>query len=510
MRTFLLTLPKIGSHLFMRDSSHTGTHATPLAKQAEHMLPRRERAQWRPLFLVPTLVFLGIVSAAVGSLGAPLLPTIVVVDHVSLGDSQWALTISLLIGAVATPVLGRLSDGRWRKQVILGAVLAVFIGCVLAALPAGFVPLLLGRGLQGVGLGLVPLTIAIARDALPTKQAGSAIALLGVTTAVGIGVGYPVAGIITQYLGLDATFGFGAIISGLAFVLALIILPASSDHPTHRVDVVGTILLSASVTGLLIVLAEGQSWGWESTLLLTVALISLVLLVGWVWYELRTPHPLVDLRLLRHRSVLAANSTILLVGIGIYPLLSLVVRFVQTPPSTGYGFGASVIIAGTMLVPFSLASFVASKVAVPVARRTSPELVVALSCIVLLATMGSFLVAHDTLWEILTVMGLAGFGVGCVFASNPLQIIRGVPAQETGSAMSFYQVLRAVGFSAGSALSATVLVIYIPAGHALPTITGYNVASLISIGVLFAALVLSSALAFHITLSSAGAVAKRT
>jgi predicted MFS family arabinose efflux permease len=419
-----------------------------------------------------------------------------VVDHVSLIDSQWALTISLLVGAVATPVMGRLGDGRRQRQVILWSVFAVLVGCVLSALPAGFALLLVGRGLQGVGLGLVPLAIAVARDALPTERSKSAIALLGVTTAAGIGVGYPIAGLITQYMGLSASFWFGALVSGVALLASALVLPAGPDFASRRVDTLGAVLLGASVTGLLLVLAEGESWGWLSASLLIIAAVSLILLALWVWHELRTKHPLVDLRSVRHRSVLAANATMLLVGIGIYPLLSLVVRFVQTPASAGYGFGATVVVAGLMLVPFSLASFITSKIAVPIARVTSPELVVALSCIVLLAAMATFLVARATLFEILISMGLAGFGVGCVFASNPLQIVRGVPAQETGSAMSFYQVLRSIGFSAGSALSATVLAIYIPAGGTLPTAAGYSVATLVSLGVLLAALVLSLAFAW--------------
>ncbi|SRR5579883_432182 len=214
--------------------------------------------------LVPTLFFLGLVSTAVGSLGAPLLPTIVVVDHVSLVDSQWALTISLLVGALATPVMGRLGDGKRRKQVILVGVLAVLIGCVLAALPLGFGALLVGRGLQGVGLGLVPLAIATARDALPDERSGSAIALLGVTTAAGIGVGYPVAGLITQYLGLAAAFWFGALVSGLALVSAAVVLPVGPQRLSHAVDIPGAVLLSVSVTGLLLALSEGPNWGWLS------------------------------------------------------------------------------------------------------------------------------------------------------------------------------------------------------------------------------------------------------
>ncbi|WP_126629689.1 hypothetical protein [Dictyobacter alpinus] len=90
---------------------------------------------------------------------------------------------------------------------------------------------------------------------------------------------------------------------------------------------------------------------------------------------------------------------------------------------------------------------------------------------------------------------LADFGVGCIFASNPLQIVRGVTAQETDSAMSFYQVLRSIGFSAGSALSATVLTAFTPAVQVLPTAEGYSVAALVNIGILLVALALSIALA---------------
>lgn len=446
-------------------------------------------------FLVPTLVFLGVVSSAVGSLGAPLLPTIVNDYHVSLDASQWALTISLLVGAVAAPVLGRLGDGRHRRAAMLTAVGAVFAGCALAALPLGFAALLTGRALQGVGLGLVPLAIATARDALPASRSGPVIGLLGVTTAVGIGVGYPLAGLITEHLGLHAAFAGGALVSALGVAASATTLPASPERPTRRIDAIGATLLAAAASGLLLVLAEGPAWGWTSAWLLAVSMASLAAVGGWVTRELRTRQPLIELRLLRHRSVLAANATVLLIGIGIYPLLSLVVRYVQTPPAAGYGFGASIVVAGLMLVPFSAASFVASRAAASVARRVGPELVVALSCVVLLAAMTLFLTARGTYAGVVLTMTLAGFGVGGVFAANPVQIVRGVPPDETGSAMSFYQVLRAVGFSTGSTLSATVLVAAIPSRRVLPTAAGYSAAAAVCIGVLLAALALAAVFA---------------
>jgi predicted MFS family arabinose efflux permease len=216
-----------------------------------------------------------------------------------------------------------------------------------------------------------------------------------------------------------------------------------------------------------------------------------VLVAAWVAWELRAEHPLVDVRLLRHRVVLGANATVLLVGVGSYPLLSLVVRLVQTPTATGYGFGASPLVAGLLLVPFSLASFASNRTIGPMLRRGSPEVVVAWCSAGLLATMVLFLFARSTVWELVIVMALAGYGVGLVFAANPLQIVRGVPAGETASATGFYQVLRSVGFSVGSALSATALEVSVPSGRTLPTDAGYRTAALIGIGVLVVATVVA-------------------
>jgi predicted MFS family arabinose efflux permease len=243
----------------------------------------------------------------------------------------------------------------------------------------------------------------------------------------------------------------------------------------------------------LLALSEGESWGWGSGRLIALVLVSLVVLVVWVRWELRIAQPLVDLRVVRHPSVFAANLSVLLVGVGIYPSVSLVVRLVQTPPAAGYGFHVSVSVAGLMLVPFSLASFAESRVWTVAARRTSPELVVLLSVGILVASMTLFYFARSRLWEVLLMMALAGFGVGCIFAANPLQIMRGTPPTETGSAMSFYQVLRSIGFSAGSALSATALVATIPAGGTVPTPAGYRNAALICIAFLLLALVVTAA-----------------
>src|SRR4051795_12091974 len=152
-----------------------------------------------PRALVPVLVFVGTVVAVISSLGAPLVPAIAETMRTTLPGAQWTLTITLLVGAVATPVVGRLGDGPHRRAVVLVVLSVVVAGGVLAALPLGLGWIIAGRGLQGLALGLTPVAIATARDVLVGEPARSTAAALSLTTAAGIGLGYPITGAIAEF-----------------------------------------------------------------------------------------------------------------------------------------------------------------------------------------------------------------------------------------------------------------------------------------------------------------------
>ena len=139
--------------------------------------PRRAKA------LAPVLVLTTLVASVISSLGAPLIPTIAKNFHDSLTTAQWSLTVGLLSGAVSAPVMGRLGDGPRRRATIIGGLAVVTLGGVVAALASSFDMLVVGRSLQGVGLGLVPLTMATARDELPKYRVAPMIALLSVSAA---------------------------------------------------------------------------------------------------------------------------------------------------------------------------------------------------------------------------------------------------------------------------------------------------------------------------------------
>lgn len=462
------------------------------------------RADPRPhRFLVAGLMFLGMVVAVGGSVGAPLLSMVEVRYHVSLSEAQWMVTLPFLVSAVTTPAMGRLGDGPRRRTTILVGLGVVVCGGLLAAVSTDFGMLLAGRALQGVGLGLLPLAIATARDSLPAHRVGPVVAMLSITAVAGIGLGYPLTGLIAQYGGVHAAYWFALTVAALALATSFVIIPASRHRPPVRVDVAGALMFGGVLTGLILAISEGAQWGWTSPRILGLIGAALVLLAGWIVVELRRSHPLTDLRLLRHAGVVTANAAGLLSAIGMYLLITLVVVLVQTPVEAGYGFGAPVVVAGLMLLPFSAASAAASRLGPALARRTKPATVMVCGAILLVLAMAMFAYAHRSLWEICVVMGAAGLGIGSVYSVVPGLIVRAVPQHETGSAMSFNQVLRYVGYALGGSVSSVILQAETPAGHAVPAGGAYTIAGLAAC-VIWIAVALAAVMLPRLRFGSAG------
>lgn len=424
--------------------------------------------------LLPGLTLACMVVAVVSSLGAPLIPTLAADYRVTLADAQWSLTVTLLVASVVTPVMGRLGDGPYRRQFFLFSLVAMMLGGLLAALPVGFGLFLVGRGLQGMGLGLTPLAVAAARESLPPERTRAGIAVLSTTTAVGIGLGYPVTGLLAKAGGVHLAYWFGAAVAALALIVSWRVVPESAQRRQGRLDIAGAVLLGVGLASLLLALSESEKRGWKSGPVTGLLVAGVAVLAVWVWWELRVAHPLIPLRLLGQRAVLTASVVTLPAAVGMYMLITPVITLVQTPLSTGYGLGGTVVVAGLVLVPFSAASYLIAKAVPWLVRRTSYEVALPLSTAVMLSSAIVFGLARGSIWEIVVVMAIAGVGTGSILAVLPGYLLRGVPAHETSRAMSFNQILRTVGYSTGGALSVTILQAHTSPGQSFAADSGYS------------------------------------
>ncbi len=448
-----------------------------------------------PAGTVAALVVAALTVSVTSTLGTPLIPTIAESKGVSLETAQWMLTITLLVGAVVTPILGRLGDGSRRRRLLQVTLGSVGVGAIVAATAGSFPQLLVGRALQGIGYGTVPLAIALAREILAGEQQRRAIATLSITVAVGAGLGFPVTGMIAQYADYHAAFWFAAVFAAAALALVTMKLPDGAGNGSGvRLDVPGAVLLGVGLAALLLAVSKGASWGWGEPSTIGLLVSAAVAFVAWAMVEWRTPHALVDLRLCAQRPVLGANVTAVLVGVGMYQGLALVNRLAQTPTSQGYGFSASLVVTGLVLLPLSLGSLASQPLARVVADRVGMRLVLAAGCAVVGVSLAYSAVSHDHLGQLALLTLLLGVGVGTTFAAMPALIVASVPEHRTGSAMSLNQVLRTVGGALGSALAATVLSADTPAGSKFPAEGAFSTAFWIGAGACAAGLVVALAI----------------
>lgn len=392
----------------------------------------------------------------VGSLGIPLVPLVQDEYGLSLGEAQWTATIALLVGAVATPVLGRLSDGRGGRQFIWLALGLMTLGAGLSIIPGDFTLMITGRALQGVGMALAPLAITVARHALPEAAFARAVGYLAVAAVTGAGIAFPVSTWIASNHGLHASFLFAAALAGATLLAAVIVLPPTgTDRPeTGSIDLVGALLLSATVILLMLLITRPNQ---PLPTAITVALLTAATAVALVLWVNRRDDPFVDLRTQLRAENRGVNIIGMLVGVGAYAALTLVSLRVQAPVSTGYGLGHSAFIAGSMIVPFSLTSIAGSRLSPYLRPRIGGIAVLVVGAAMTSLGLLALSIPLHSLLVFGAVMCIVGVGAGLTFASTPAVISERVAPAAMGSALSFNQLLRYLGFSAGGALAVAVL-----------------------------------------------------
>lgn len=430
-----------------------------------------------PLRLDPAIVTVAFLGAVIGGVGAPLITSVALSLRVPLDAAQWTLTVTLFAGAIAAPVLGRLGAGSHRRTTILTTLALVAAGGLLTAIPLPFGVLLVGRALQGLGLGALALLMSVARDHLPTERAQATIATVAVASTVGLGVAYPLMGLIDQLAGLRVAYGVGFLLSLAAVLIAWRTIPEDAPRPPVRVDAPGAVLLGLGTLGVLLVVAQPSVWDtpWVGTAILTAAAIALW---AWVLVDRRAAAPLVNLDLLTKGSVLRANTAMLTSGVGMYLLFALLTRYVQTPSQAGYGFGLSGVLAGAALIPFSTLGFVAGRLTPWLTSRVSARCTFVIYAAFVVIAAGLFAATPSSLVATLLAMTVLGFGVGGISATMPRLVLDGVPQPETSSVLSINQIVRSVGFSVGSALAGLLLATATPAGSLFPDEHGYMTAAL--------------------------------
>jgi len=435
--------------------------------------------------MIATLAATGLIAAFMQTVVTPIIPELPTLLSTTRADASWVLTATLLAAAISTPISGRLGDMYGKRRIMLTLLVIMAVGCVIAALSSTLIPMVIGRVLQGIGLGVIALGISILRDVVHPKNLGGAVALVSATLGVGGALGLPLAATIAQYLDWHFLFWLSTALSVVAIIAVATIIPVSTLRSGGSFDLVGALGLAVGLVGILLAVSKGTEWGWTSPLTLGLFGGGVAVLVAWGFFELRTSNPLVDLRVATRRTVLLTNLASISIGFAFFICTASLPIILESPVDSGVGLGLPLILASLCLMPLGLVMFFLSPVAARLSAARGPRTSLILGAIVITVGFTLAIFFLDQAWHVILVSTITGIGVGFAYAAMPTLIMRAVPPSETAAANGLNSVMRTLGSTIAATLVGIILStqVVLTDGVATPTREAFSYVFVLGAGV---------------------------
>jgi EmrB/QacA subfamily drug resistance transporter len=445
----------------------------PVTTQPSHAEIRASK----PGVILAVLSLGALAYAVLSSAVIPALPVIQHDLHTTETGVTWLLTGFLLSASVGTAIIGKLGDLYGKRRLLIWTLVVLSAGTLLSAVAGSLTVLIVARVIQGVAGGIFPLAFAIMRDEFPRDKVPGSIGLMSSILGIGGGGGLVIGGLIAEHLSWHWLFWAPLLPMVAAVVCTAIFIPESQVRASGRVNWVSAALMSTGMCSVLVAIAQTSVWGWVSAKTLSLLAAGLVLCAVWILAEVRSPHPLVDMSLMAARGVWAPNLAAFLLGAGMYSAFLLLPQFAQLPRQTGFGYGASVVVAGLYLLPCSVGMGLMGSFAGQIERKfSSRQALVAGSAISAVALGWLGLASHPA--DMLICSALLGAGIGLAYAALGNLIVQAVPPDQTGVASGMNTVVRTLGGAVGGQIAATLVVDHTTG--LLPRLTGFTDTFLLS------------------------------
>jgi MFS family permease len=405
---------------------------------------------------VVVLCFGGMSAALMQTLVIPIQSALPRLLHTSPANASWVVTATLLGGAVAMPIAGRLADMFGKQRVLLGSSVLLVIGSLICALSDSLLPMLGGRVLQGLAMGFIPVGISLMREVTPPAMTNTAIAAMSATMGVGGAIGLPLSAWVAEDFNWHALFWMSVGLAALMVLSVGLLVPHVHDAHGGSFDLGGAVGLAVGLLAALIAISKGNEWGWGHGRTVGLLVGGVVVLVVWAAYELRTEDPLCDLRVSVQRPVLLTNLAAIAVGFGMMAQAIVVPQLLQIPAATG-GLGQTMLEAGLWMAPGGLMMLVFAPVSSRLMTQIGPKRTLMIGAAVLGV---GYLVGRELMsapWQLLVASCVASAGVGIGYAAMPTLILDSVPMTEAGSAVGVNGLMRSIGTSVASAVMTALL-----------------------------------------------------
>ncbi|MFE9249866.1 DHA2 family efflux MFS transporter permease subunit [Streptomyces sp. NPDC007088] len=370
-----------------------------------------------------------------------------------LGDLEWTVSAYTLTFAVLMMLGAALGDRFGRRRLFLVGVGVFTASSAAAALSSGIGQLVAARAVQGVGAAvMMPLTLTLLSAAVPAARRGMAFGITGAVNGLAVACGPLIGGALTEHISWHWIFWLNVPLGVLLLVLAPLRL-RESTAPGTRLDFPGTLLASVALFGVVYGLISGNRDGWTDPLVLTGLLAGAGLLAVFVLWELRTPRPMLPMRLFRSRAFTGINAASLLMFLGMFGSIFLLSQAFQVV------LRYSPTEAGLRMLPWTGMPMLVAPLAGYLSDRIGGRNVVVAGLAVQALGLGWFAVVIDpamSYGDMLPALVLGGIGMALYFAPAAALVMGSVRPVEQGIASGTNNALRELGGALGIAVVSAV------------------------------------------------------
>ncbi|WP_232851915.1 MFS transporter [Nocardia acididurans] len=381
------------------------------------------------------------------------LPVIRTELNASLTDLQWFVNAYTLAFASLLLTAAALGDRIGRRRMFLAGIALFTLASAACALATEPWMLIAARAAQGFGgAAVLPLSLTLLSEAVPEKMRSAAIGIWGGITGLGVALGPVVGGAVVEGLSWQWIFWLNVPIGILAVPFAARVL-SESFGGARQLDLIGLVLSAGGVLAVVWGVVHGADDGWTSGPVLGGLLGGAALLAAFIVWELRSPEPMLPLRLFRSRGFSVINTVILTFSVGVFGAIFLLAQFFQVVQ------GYSPLEAGVRTLPWTMAPMVVAPIAGLIVDRVGPRVLVAVGQALLAVALAwmALVSSVDMAYSALVLpFVLGGVGMGLTFAPSATVVMASAAPDDRAMASGINSTLREVGVALGIAVLASV------------------------------------------------------
>jgi EmrB/QacA subfamily drug resistance transporter len=381
------------------------------------------------------------------------LPTIRRDLHASIQQLEWTVNAYTLTFAVLLLTGAALGDRFGRRRMFVVGILVFVAGSCGAALAPSIQWLIAARAFQGIGGAIIaPLTLTILSASVPAARRGAALGIWGAVGGLAVGLGPVVGGAVVQGASWQWIFWLNVPI-GLALAPLAARRLDESYGPNSALDLPGVALASTGLLGVVFGIIRGSQIGWGTAEVVGSLAIGMLLVVGFVVWELRTSVPMLPMDFFANRSFTAANIASMMMFFGMFGAIFLLTQFLQTVQ------GYSPLSAGLRVLPWTAMPLIVAPIAGALSDRIGGRMLMAAGialqsiALVMLAALASPTVAYA---DLVGPFVIAGVGMGLFFAPVANVVLGSVRPEQEGQASGANNAIRELGGVLGVSVLATI------------------------------------------------------